>query len=374
MAHYWTFTNETTTVDFTDEVQSANIVKGRATQDDQYSPGGLTFTIRNQTDQAAGFTLNDKIKADTDGFYQIFWVKEILFNDAPGTGLYSTATIMCNDLLGMMGRINVVNDALVQAYTLEQIFDEFNSLLPTGSDFFIGSPPSLGDSIAIGDTYTGSILNRLNENLVTEQGWLTLSAEDCNLLSRSTIQDLLPATITFARTASGSYQFAYSGIERIQLGTNFVNKSSVIPPVAAAQTATNAASVALYGVYGQTLATVDYNATQAAGLANWIATSRADPTILSFVITFNNLADDLYEFMVSIFYNLPAINVVYRVPGDVSDTTSLQIVQGLEMQITNVGTFFTMTTSPYSYYAFEVIYNSPDYVYNSPIKYEGANW
>jgi hypothetical protein len=34
-----------------------------------------------------------------------------------------------------------------------------------------------GDSIAIGDTYTGSVLNRLNQNLVTEQGWLGLYAE-----------------------------------------------------------------------------------------------------------------------------------------------------------------------------------------------------
>ena len=367
----WVFTNETTTVDFTDEVQSANIVKGRATQDDQYSPGGLTFTIRNQSDQAAGFTLNDEIKADADGFYQMFWVKEILFNDAPGTGLYSTATIICNDLLGIMGRINVINDALAQQNTLLQIYNEFNLLLPTGSDF---SLTGNGDSIAIGDTYTGSILNRLNENLVTEQGWLGLFAQDCGLISRSNMQDLLPATVTFARSASGAFQFGYTGIERIQLGTNFVNKSTVIPPVAAAQTATNTASVALYTVYGQTLATVDYDATQAAGLANWIATSRADPTILNFVITFDDLSQNVFEFMQSIFQQLPAINLEYRVPGDVTDTTTLQIVQGLEMQITNVGTFFTMTTSPYSYYAFEVIYNSPDYVYNSAISYEGANW
>ena len=75
MPHAWDFINQTTTVDFTDEVQSANVVKGRATQDDQYSPGGLTFTIRNQSDQASGFTLNDIIKIDTDGFYQKCWVK-----------------------------------------------------------------------------------------------------------------------------------------------------------------------------------------------------------------------------------------------------------------------------------------------------------
>jgi hypothetical protein len=371
MAHQWTFTNETTVEDFTDDVQSANIVKGRATQDDQYSPGGLTFTIRNQTNQAAGFTLNDKIKANTDGFYQYFWVSEILFNDMPGTGLGSTATILCNDLLGIMGRINVVSDSLTQEKTLKQIFVEFDSLLPTDSDFSLNGD---GDSTAIGDTYTGSILNRINQNLVTEQGWLGLFAEDCGLISRSNIQDLLPATITFRRGTSSGSNVGYSNIQRIQLGTNFVNKSTVIPPVAAAQTATDSASVALYGVYGQTLATVDNGATQALGLASWISSSRSDPTILNFVITFDSLTDNLFAFMTSIFYQLPVINVEYRVPGDATDTTTLQIVQGLEMQITNVGTFFTMTTSPYSYYAFTVIYNDTEIVYNGNTNYNGGNW
>ena len=372
MPHAWDFTNQDTSVDFTDEVQSATVVKGRATQDDQYSPGGLTFTIRNQSDQAAGFTLNDIIKIDSDGFYQKFWVKEILFNDSPATGIYSTATIVCNDLLGMMGRINVVNDSLTQRETLNQIYQEFNSLLPTGSSITL---TGYGDSIAIGDTYTGSILNRLNQNLVTEQGWLGLYGENCGLMSRSNINDLLPATITFAREASGAYQFAYSSIERIQLGTNFVNTSTVIPPVAVAQTAVDAASVALYGTYGQTLSTVDYDATQALGLAEWIAASRSDPTILQFVIKFDNLDQDLYEFAVSTFYQLPVINVKYRIPGEPTDRESLQIVQGLQFEIANVGTFFTMTTSPFSYYEFEIEYNQADNVYDQPIEYQqGGNW
>ena len=371
MPQTWTFTNETTTVDFTNEVQSANVVKGRATQDDQYAPGGLTFTIRNQSDQAAGFTLNDKIELSTSGFSQFFWVKEILFNDTSGKALASTATILCNDLLGLMGRINVIDDALTQAATLSQIYTEFNSLLPSGSAFVLSGN---GDSIAIGDTYTGSILNRLNENLVTEQGWLGLSGGDCNLISRSNINSLIPPVITFAREASGAYQFGYSNIERIQLGVNFVNTSTVIPPVAVAQTATNTASVALYTVYGQTVATVDYDALQAAGLANWIATSRADPTILQFVITLDDLSQNLLQLMVSIEDQLPVVNVKFRIPGDVTDTESLQIVQGLQFQITNVGTFYTLTTSPYSYYAFEVIYNSPDFVYDGNTNYEGSNW
>jgi hypothetical protein len=371
MPDFFTFTNETTTVDFTDEVQSANVVKGRATQDDQYSPGGLTFTIRNQTNQAAGFTLNDLIRLDTINWYQMFWVKEILFDDSPATGIYSTATIICNDLLGIMGRINVINDTLTQRETLDQIYQEFNSLLPTGSGFSLNGA---GDSTAIGDTYTGSILNRLNENLVTEQGWLGLSDQDCYLISRSNIQDLLPATVTFARSISGAFQIGYTNIERIQLGTNFVNTSTVLPPVAAAQTEINAASVALYGTYGQTLSTVDYSAPQAAGLANWIVSSRSDPALLSFVIKFDDLSQNLREFKSLMFYQLPAINVKYRVPGDVADTETLQIVQGLQMQITNVGTFYTMTTSPYSYYDFTVIYNSPDFVYNGATNYNGGNW
>ena len=371
MPHYWDFTNETTSVDFTDEVQSATVVKGRATQDDQYAPGGLTFTIRNQSDQAAGFTLGDDIKIETDGFYQDFFVKEILFNDSPATGIYSTATIVCNDLLGIMGRINVINDSLTQRATIDQIYQEFNGLLPTGTGI---QKFGNGDSIAIGDTYTGSVLNRLNENLVTEQGWLGLYATTCALISRSEMNDLLPATITFAREKSGAYQFAYSSIERIQLGTNFVNTSTVIPPVAAAQTAVDAASVALYGTYGQTVSTVDYDATQALGLASWIAASRSDPTILQFVIKFDNLAQNLYEFIAVVSYVLPIINVKYRIPGEPTDRESLQIVQGLQFDITNVGTFFTMTTSPFSYYDFTVIYNSPDFVYDGNTNYGGNNW
>lgn len=372
MPHYWDFTNETTSVDFTDEVQSANVVKGRATQDDQYSPGGLTFTIRNQSDQAAGFTLGDDIMISTDGFYQDFFVKEILFNDSPATGIYSTATIICDDLLGIMGRINVVNDALTQRATIDQIYQEFNSLLPTGTGM---QKFGDGDSIAIGDTYTGSILNRLNQNLVTEQGWLGLYATTAALISRSEMNDLLPATITFARDASGAYQIGYTSIERIQLGTNFVNTSTVIPPVAVAQTAVDAASVALYGTYGQTLSTVDYNATQALGLAEWIAASRSDPTILQFVIKFDNLTQDLFEFISLVAYVLPIIIVKYRIPGEGTDRESLQIVQGLQFEITNVGTFFTMTTSPFSYYEFEIEYNQPNNVYNQPIEYQqGGNW
>ena len=271
-----------------------------------------------------------------------------------------------------MGRITVVNDVLTQRETLDQIYQEFNSLLPASSNFV---KTGNGDSIAIGDTYTGSVLNRLNQNLVTEQGWLGLGAGNCGLISRSNINDLLPATITFAREASGAYQFAYSSIERIQLGTNFVNTSTVIPPVATAQTAVDAASVALYGTYGQTVSTVDYDATQALGLAEWIAASRSDPTILQFVIKFNNLDQDLYEFISLVAYVLPIIIVKYRVPGEATDRESLQIVQGLQFEITNVGTFFTMTTSPFSYYEFEIEYNQPDNLYDQPIEYQqGGNW
>ena len=74
-------------------------------------------------------------------------------------------------------------------------------------------------------------------------------------------------------------------------------------------------------------------------------------------------------------YVLPIIIVKYRVPGEPTDRESLQIVQGLQFEITNVGTFFTMTTSPFSYYEFEIEYNQADNVYDQPIEYQqGGNW
>ena len=125
--------------DKTSDVMSFQYFTGRRTQFDSWSPGGLVLTIKNDNNQAAGYNLNDKIILTPVGtdFYQWFYVQEVLYNDLGSDGAGSTATVICTDLLGRLGRIQVFEQAIALATTLTQINTAFNSLMPTGTSFVV---------------------------------------------------------------------------------------------------------------------------------------------------------------------------------------------------------------------------------------------
>ncbi|CAB4146313.1 hypothetical protein UFOVP1669_2 [uncultured Caudovirales phage] len=341
--------------DVTDDVMSFTYSTGRQTQFDTWSPGGLILTIRNESGQANGYDLNDKVILTAEGtnFYQWFYVQEVLFNDLPGTGQGSTATVICTDLLGRLGRIQVFEESIPSAKTLLQIFNEFNSLMPTGTEIYITSD---GDSTAAADaSYTGTALNRLNLNMVTEQGWLSVTDYAIYLYSRSSSALLAPADVTLARTASGTLQFGYSDIKRIALGSNYLNSCVVTPPVATAQNARNDTGIAAYGIYGAEFSTVDNSATQADSFASWQVQSRADPDELSFQISVSDTANDLTELLNNIFLNRSLVAVSYKNPGDNTTYTSQQIMQGWSMSVTPSRTDMEIFTSPLTYTNFFIL-------------------
>ena len=334
--------------DKTSDVMSFQYSTGRRTQFDSWSPGSLVLTIKNDNGQATGWNLNDKIILTAVGtfWYQWHYVQEVLYNDLGGDGQGSTATIVCTDLLGRLGRIQVFEKAIASNYSLDQIDVAFNSLLPSGTNFALfGS----GDSTAAADaSYSGTALNRLNLNMVTEQGWVSVTDFAIYLYGRSDIDDL-GATITFARTASGVYQMGYSDIKRIALGSNYLNSCTATPPVAAAQNATDSAGVTTYGTYGAEFATVDQTATQALGFAQWQVYSREDPDELSFQISVSDTANDLTELFQSIYYNQPLVEVSYTNPGSPTVLTDTQIVQGWGMSVNPSRTDMEIFTSPLTY-------------------------
>ena len=83
----WIFTNQTTSNTFTTSVLSANYMYLRTSYKDYFAGSNLVITIKNQNDEAAGFSLNDRIflnNLDGSGnscWNQNYWVNEIEFND-----------------------------------------------------------------------------------------------------------------------------------------------------------------------------------------------------------------------------------------------------------------------------------------------------
>lgn len=331
--------------DVTNQIESLQYFTGRRTQFDSWSPGSLVFTIHNDNDEANGYDLNDKIILTATGtsFYQWLYVQEVLFNDLGGLGAGSTATIICADLVGRSGRLQVFEEDIPADQTIKQLADAFNSLFPSGTGFTYAGG---GDSIAAEeDNYTGTVLNRLNLNMLTEQGWLGCTDERIYLYSRSETYQMI-SNITYARSASGSFQMGYYDIKRIALGSDYLNTCTVTPPVAPAQNAQNATGVTTYDTYGIEFATVDDTGSQALSFAQWQVLTRSDPDELSFQISISDTANDLTEFFNSVWGNEPVCDVSYKNPGSGITLTSSQITQGFSMTVDPSRTNIEIYTSP----------------------------
>ena len=335
--------------DKTSDVMSFTYSTGRRTQFDSWSPGSLVLTIKNDNQQANGYDLNDKIILTAVGtsFYQWFYVQEVLYNDLGGAGKGSTASVICTDLLGRLGRIQVFEQAITSAGTLIQLDTAFGALLPSGTSFSFLSD---GASTAAADaSYSGTALNRLNLNMTTEQGWVGVTDIGIYLYGRDDFQDLLPSDITFARTASYPYDFGYSDIKRIALGQNYLNTCTVNPPVAASQNAKKNSGISTYGTYGAEFSTVDNSSPQALSFAQWQVQSRDDPDELSFQISVSDTANNLEQFFENTYLNQPVVNVQYKNPGSNTTLTSKQIMQGFSMSVTPARTDVEVFTSPLTY-------------------------
>jgi hypothetical protein len=348
----WSFYSPST-LTFTNQVLSASYTTGRATQYDTYSPGGLTITIDNSANYVANFNLSDSIRLTNNlvgaVFQQFFWITNIEYHDEGNTGMGSTAVITCTDLLGRLGRTQVFEQIINSEQTLTQIFDEFNGLVPSGSFIFATSP---GDSTAAAlASFTGTVLDRINLNIATEQGALVQFGTDLYLFARSDL-DSVSTGITFDRTTSGAYQIGYSGLQRSGLGENYINAFTVTPTVAAAQNAINAAGQSTYGIYTGELASVDNSQSQALGLAQWMTYSRNDPADLSFTITFSDLNNDMSGFYYALSQRYFGVTVKYKVPAGSVTKTDTQLIQGWSMEMTPEETVFTVFTSPLTFYNF----------------------
>lgn len=331
--------------------------QGRQNYLDPYSGGTLSVTLKNQTNIAQYFTFNSvwKLTDAISGEYQNFWMQDIDFNDYPGNTGLSTITVALVDVLARNGRNVVSNVVLAQDETLDQL-----QTLWRTSPYQIGDlqKAAAGSSTAAGITYSGSMLNYLNLIDQTEKGLLSLYKDEVIMIPRSLVY-LTESGMTFTRNAASTTAISYSAFGHDKAGLNFMNNVTVAPNGLASQTATNSTSTALYGNAQQTVSTVDFNTTQALGLAQWLSDSQADPEAERWSVTFQDIAQNttaLTEFLIAFYGTLGTGKKIwildYRVPGEAVDKAVIVAIEGISVNATPEQTFFTVYFSPRTYYQF----------------------
>jgi hypothetical protein len=360
----WSLIRETpSSVDVTSSVLSFSYSQGRQNYLDPYSGGTLNVTLKNQTNVAQYFTFNSiwKLTDANSGEYQNFWMQDVNFNDYPGNTGLSTITVALVDVLARNGRNVVSNVVLPQDETLDQL-----QTLWRTSPFRIGDLQKAGpgSSTAAAITYSGSMLNYLNLIDSTEKGMLGLYKDEVAMIPRS-LSYLTESGMTFTRNAPSSTAISYSGFGHDKAGLNFMNNVTVTPNGLASQTATNSTSIAAYGNAQQSVSTVDFNTTQALGLAQWLSDSQSDPEAENWSVTFQDIAQDttaMTDFLIA-FYGTLGISkkiwiLEYRVPGAAVDKAVIVAIEGIEVNASPEQTFFTVYFSPRTYYQFFTLNSS----------------
>jgi len=346
-----------TFVDVTTSVLSFSYSQGRQNYLDQYSGGTLNVTLKNQTNVAQYFTFNSvwQIFDADSGETQYFWLQDINFNDYPGNTGISTITVALVDVLARNGRNVVSSVTLAQAATITQLQTLWRTA-PYQIGDFQGSGG--GSSTAAGITYSGSMLNYLNLIDATEKGLLNFSGGQTNMIPRSSVSSSVSG-MSFTRNAASTTAISYFAFGHDKAGLNFMNNVTVTPNGLAAQTATNSTSFSSYGNAQQSISTVDFDTTQALGLAEWLSSSQADPEAQTWSLTFQDISQNttaLTNFLIA-FYGISGAamrlwDLVYRVPGAAADTTVLVAIEGITVNASLDRTTFTVYFSPATYYQF----------------------
>lgn len=344
----WIFTNLRTSSTFTSDVLSATVNFGRETYMDVYNGGGLTFTIKNQSDQASGFRMNDKIRLTNGTTYTVvYYVDEIQYSDYQGNTGLSTATVVCSDAISRLGR-SLVNKSLTQTNTTAQAVQ----LNESGVDPTIYAV-SAGDSIASASVYQGAPMQRLNQLVSTERGRLACFDTGVYFWGRESVSAAGFSSIGLSRTATAS-TIGYQEFSRTALGLNFMNNVTVTPTGGAEQVAQNAASVTAYGSNYYSVSSEDATNAQALGLAQWIANSQSDPNALRFEIGFTDRANDITNVntVIGVMSYTGLFELSWRVPGSPYVGVDQVVTEGFSMNITPSETTVQLFLSPLTLYQF----------------------
>ena len=361
--------------DFTSIVLSAEVSTGRNSFVDQYSGRTAQIVIKNSNQEYAYFPINMPVAIFTGN--NIFWrgrVSGISFNDSKTDAGLSTATLTVDDQFARLGRVKVINRSITSALGSTQL-RTFNPPAYGGSGpltdvyfyelGFPSYPGTASSSTMSASTFTGSVLDYMNTVQATENGNMIVTGDNIAMVSRtmmlndfyklrveepsgSGIYETLKLGRTYSNTTIG-----YDSFSRSNFMDFFANSVSVTPAGLATQSATNAYSYSTYGEYSYSRSTIDATTTQGLALAKNLAQKLSDQIAVQFTISFtleNQNSTAAYTVLGGVI-SARVLDVVYRVPGSGTDTTTTCVIEGASYSFRPKQTRFTFNLTPLAVYS-----------------------
>ena len=356
-------------IDFSSIVLSAQATTGRNSFVDQYSGRTAQVVIKNSNNESSLFPINSAIGIFSGNY--IFWrgrVSGISYEDNKKDSGLSTATITIDDQFARLGRVKVTNRTMTTNLGSTQL-RTFNPSAYGGSGpltdvYFYEAGSTASSSTMSGSIFTGSVLDYMNKVQATENGNMIVTGDNIAMVSRAymtnagysiRVEDppeseiLVP--LKLGRTSDNT-TIAYDTFNRTNFMDFFANSVSVTPASLSTQTAQNAYSYTTYGEYSYERSTIDETTAQGLALAKNLAQKLSDQTAVMFNISFQlESQNQTAGFIItSSIISARVIDVVYRVPGSGTDTTTTCVIEGATYSFKPKNTRFTLSLSPLAMY------------------------
>ena len=361
-------------IDFSSIVLSAEVSTGRSNFVDQYSGKTAKIVIKNSSNESSVFNINHEVSIFTGN--SIFWrgrVSGISYEDNKVDSGLSTAILTVDDQFARLGRVKVTNRTIASALGSTQLLT-FNSTTYGGVGpltdvilYELGYPSTAGyqsSSTMSGSVFTGSVLDYMNKVQATENANMIVTGSNIAMVSRTimtndiyklTIEDPpssgLFVNLKLGRTSSDT-TITYDSFTRTNFLDFFANSVSVEPAGLATQNGQNAYSYTTYGEYSYSRSTIDQTTAQALVLAKNLAQKLSDQIAVQFNISFliENQNHTAADALVGGVITRKVLDVVYRVPGSGTDTTTTCVIEGASYSFRPKQTRITLNLTPLAVY------------------------
>ena len=258
------------------DIQEINIEQGRQWTTDPYDAGRMIIRCRNiagwgSPNPNIGQRIRCNITTNYPGTYNYFVGRitdvQIEYGNKPAMDV---AVITCESALGYLARRQLTSQALTQKNTTEQAYDAI-----VASGVPVTATYTAGLSIASAQTYTGNLLDLVNELIpnteygrIVQHGNTGATQPTVKLLPRNKTSGGIVATDD---PSAGGLLIRYHSISFTSGQDNHYTQVTVQPQGLSTQVATNGSTY-----YGLTVSSLDYTTGQALSHAQYLVNNFAN--------------------------------------------------------------------------------------------------